>query len=582
MVIEMRLRVNTNKDGSKNLYVIQSYRDSSGKSTTKIIEKLGTYAELKKLYSDPIVWAKQHIEELNAQNEEERRIISVDFNPSIQLALNGKRLYNGGYLYLQKIYYDLKLDYICRKISAKYKFDYNLNDILRTMIFGRILFPASKLSTFEQCQNLIEPPTFELHDIYRSLEVIADETNFIQSELYKHSKRLCKRNDKILYYDCTNYFFEIEHESGMRQYGVSKEHRPNPLVQMGLFIDGDGIPLAFDISSGNTNEQKTLIPVEKQIIEDFGNAKFVVCTDAGLSSHANRKFNSIGNRAYITSQSVKKMKAHIRQWCLAPDNWKIKGSRSTFNIGEIMSDEALKEKYYDTLFFKEQWVKENGLEERIIVSFSIKYAEYMKKIRSEQISRAIKAIQNRTVDKARETDCKRFIKRTAVTKGGEIAEEKSYMLDTDRIHDEELYDGIYAVATNLEDPIEAIIAVNKGRWEIEESFRIMKTEFKARPVYLSRDKRIKAHFTTCFIALVIFRYLEKKLGNKYSCRQIIEGLQEMSFLLVDSDGYIPVYTRNSFTDDLHACFPFRTDKQIILKKAMKKIISQSKTGERTT
>ena len=363
---------------------------------------------------------------------------------------------------------------------------------------------------------------------------------------------------------------------------MSKEHRPNPIVEMGLFMDGDGIPLAFDITSGNTSEQKTMIPIERQIIEEFGNAQFVVCTDAGLSSYVNRKFNSIGNRAYITTQSVKKMKTHIRQWCLSPQGWKISESRQTFDIAEIMANEMLKEQYYETVFYKERWINENGLEERIIVSFNVKYAEYTKALRNEQLCRAVKAIRNHTVDRTRETDCKRFIKRCAVTKDGEIAEKNVYAIDEERIFEEEQYDGIYAVATNLEDPVEDVIAVNKGRWEIEESFRIMKNEFKARPVYLSRDNRIKAHFTTCFIALTVFRYMEKYLDHKYSCRQIIEGLQKMNFLLVDSDGYIPTYTRTAFTDDLHTRFPFRTDKQIISKKSMRKIISQSKTAERTT
>ena len=580
--MQMRLIVNTNKDGSRNLYVMQSYRNNNGVSTTKIVEKLGSYAELEKLHPDPIAWAKQYIAQLNAQSDEEQRVASVDFDPTIQLDLNEKRLYGGGYLYLQKIYCDLRLDYICRKISAKYKFDYSLNDILRTMVFGRILFPASKLSTFEQSRDLIEQPSFELHDVYRALEVIADEMYFIQSELYKHSLKLGNRNKRILYYDCTNYFFEIERASGIKQYGVSKEHRPNPIVQMGLLMDGYGIPLAFDITSGNTNEQKTLIPLEQKIVNDFECSQFVICTDAGLSSCANRKFNSIGNRAYITTQSVKKMKSHIRQWCLSPEDWDISGSREKYNIAEIMSNEELRKRYHDTIFYKERWINEDGLEQRIIVSFCAKYAEYTKALRLEQLSRAIKAVQNNTVDKHRETDYKRFIKRSAVTEDGEIAKQKFYTVDENRIGDEEQYDGIYAVATNLEDSIESIIAVNKGRWEIEESFRIMKTEFKVRPVYLSRDKRIKAHFTTCFIALMIFRYMEKKLKDKYTSREIIDGLQKMNFLLIDSDGYVPTYTRTEFTDDLHAAFPFRTDMQIVSKKSMRKIISLSKTAERTT
>ena len=571
----MRLRINQNKDGTRNLYVLKSYRAANGKSTTKIVEKLGTYESLLKTHEDPIAWANEYVAELN-RKEKELPVI-VKYQPGVQIKKDEQQLFDGGYLFLQKIYHELRLDYICKKIADKYKFEYSLNDVLSRLVYGRILEPSSKLSTCEYSSRLLEVPSFKLQDVYRALDVIAEESSFIQSEMYKFSKEMGKRNDKILYYDCTNYYFEIEHERGICRYGVSKENRPNPIVQMGLFMDGDGIPLAFCLNEGNTNEQTTLQPLEKQIIEEFGNSKFIVCTDAGLSSVQNRKFNDAADRAFITTQSLKTLKDFQKKWALDPAGWHLSGSSSEYNLNEVLSDEKAESEYHDRIFYKESWFVENGIEQRIIVTYSVKYRNYMRKIREEQICRAEKAISSSgKAEKKRQTDYKRLITKTSLTDNGELADKHIYSLNEERIHEEEMYDGFYAVATNLEDTPETIIEVNKGRWEIEESFRIMKSEFHARPVYLRKDNRIKAHFTTCFIALTVFRYLEKKLQKKYSCSRIIDGLNDIKFLKLQDDGYLPAYTRNDFTDDLHDTFGFRTDYQIISKSNMRNIFSKTK------
>lgn len=571
----MRLRINQNKDGTRNLYVLKSYRAANGKSTTKIVEKLGTYESLLKTHEDPIAWANEYVAELN-RKEKELPVI-VKYQPGVQIKKDEQQLFDGGYLFLQKIYHELRLDYICKKIADKYKFEYSLNDVLSRLVYGRILEPSSKLSTCEYSSRLLEVPSFKLQDVYRALDVIAEESSFIQSEMYKFSKEMGKRNDKILYYDCTNYYFEIEHERGICRYGVSKENRPNPIVQMGLFMDGDGIPLAFCLNEGNTNEQTTLQPLEKQIIEEFGNSKFIVCTDAGLSSVQNRKFNDAADRAFITTQSLKTLKDFQKKWALDPAGWHLSGSSSEYNLNEVLSDEKAESEYHDRIFYKESWFVENGIEQRIIVTYSVKYRNYMRKIREEQICRAEKAISSsEKAEKKLQTDYKRLITKTSLTDNGELADKHIYSLNEERIHEEEMYDGFYAVATNLEDTPETIIEVNKGRWEIEESFRIMKSEFHARPVYLRKDNRIKAHFTTCFIALTVFRYLEKKLQKKYSCSRIIDGLNDIKFLKLQDDGYLPAYTRNDFTDDLHDTFGFRTDYQIISKSNMRNIFSKTK------
>lgn len=302
----------------------------------------------------------------------------------------------------------------------------------------------------------MEQPNFELHDIYRALEVISGENEFIQSELYKNSLKISKRNTGVLYYDCTNYFFELEQEDGLKQYGPSKEHRPNPIVQMGLFMDGDGIPLAFNITSGNTNEQTTLTPLEEKILEDFKLSKFIVCTDAGLASNANRKFNDKEERAFITTQSIKKLRKHLMEWALDENGWKLTNDSKKYNIKDIDKNEDL---YKDKIFYKERWINENDLEQKLIVTYSIKYRNYQQQIRNSQIERAKQAIKNNSIklDKCNQNDYKRFVNKTNITKDGEIANTKILSLNTEQIEKEEKFDGFYGVCTNLDDNAEEII-----------------------------------------------------------------------------------------------------------------------------
>ena len=570
----MRLSISKSKN-STSLYVIKSTYEN-GVHSSKIVEKLGTVDELSKKLNgqDPIEWAKKYIDELNRKEKEEKLDVIVKYSTSKIIPKNEQRSFNGGYLFLQRIYHQLGIHKICNNLSTKYKFDFDLNSILSRLLYARIIFPASKLATLQLSKQFIEQPNFELQHIYRALEIIAKETNFIQSSLYNNSLKVTKRNTGVLYYDCTNYFFEIEQEEGLKQYGPSKEHRPNPIVQMGLFMDGDGIPLAFNINKGNTNEQLTLKPLEKKILSDFNLSKFIVCTDAGLASKTNREFNNERDRAFITTQSIKKLKKHLMEWALDPTGWKLACGEKNYDISKL-DEEHDKEK----IFYKERWIKEDGLEQKLIVTYSLKYRNYQRQIRNSQIERAHKTIDLNPgkLKKCNPNDYKRFIEVNCCTKDGELADNKVYSINTELIAKEEKFDGFYAVCTNLEDEAAAIIKVNQNRWEIEECFRIMKSEFKARPVYLSRDDRIEAHFTTCFIALILYRFLEKKLGSKYTCSEIVNGLRNMNFYEVKGEGYVPNYTRTDFTDDLHEAFGFRTDYQIVSVSQMKKIFKSTKS-----
>lgn len=575
------MRINKTKSKNQEHYSIIQDINKNGKRTTRVYENLGNLEMLKQRAGneDPLVWLDNYVKDLNRKCKEERMPIIIRKDPSKIIDKNIQTSFNVGYLFLQDIYYKLKLDKICNKIAGQYQFKFDLNEIFSKLIYSRVLFPASKLKTLELSKRLLEQPNFDYQHIERALPVLCDNMDFIQSELYKNSNEYMERNNKILYYDCTNYYFEIEEEDGLKQYGKSKENRPNPIVQMGLFMDGNGLPLAFDLSPGNTNEQTTLQPLEKKIIKDFEFSEFVVCTDAGLASNANRKFNNINNRKFVTTQSIKKLKKHLKDDALdLTKGWRLSGSSKTYNISKLRTDEKLIEKYRDKTFYKERWIKEDGLEQRLIITYSVKYQEYQKNIRNNQINRAKKIIASNPdkLKKPKQNDPKRFIKTFNVTKDGELAEKSIYAINQSVIDEEVKYDGLYAVCTNLEDSVEDIIRVNHRRWEIEESFRIMKTDFKSRPVYHTKDEMIKAHFLTCFLALVIYRYVEKKLDEKYTAPEIIDTLRDMNLKLENSDSYIPNYIRTDLTDALHNKFGFRTDFEVISEKNIKKILKQTK------
>lgn len=575
----MRIR----KVNTKNTvqYAIIQDITKNGKRTTKVYENIGNYEKLKLRAGDmePLEWLNNYVKELNEKSKINQLPIIIKKYENKQIEKDEQFLFNGGYLFLQQIYYGLGLDTICEKIENKYRFKYNLNSILSNLIYGRILYPASKFKTKELCKKFLEQPCIEYNHILRGLEVISKESDFIQSKLYNNSDKYMKRNNKILYYDCTNFFFEIEEEDDLRKYGKSKENRPNPIVQMGLFMDGDGIPLSFDITPGNTNEQITLKPLEKKIINEFNMSNLVVCTDAGLASVANRKFNNTDLRKFITTQSIKKLKEHLKTEALdLSKGWKLPGIEKMFDISKLRIDQKLMEQFKNKTFYKERWINENGLEQRLIITFSVKYQEYQRHIRNKQIDRAKKLIEKnpKKIGKAKQNDPKRFITITNTTSNGEAAQETYYSINNSAIEEEAKYDGLYAVCTNLEDSVEDIIKVNHRRWEIEESFRIMKNEFKSRPVHLSREDRIKAHFITCFLSLVIYRFLEKKTDEKYTVSELLETLRNMYFYKEKNVGYFPAYTRTDITDLLHEKFGFRTDYEIITENNFEKILKQTK------
>ena len=577
----MRIRTTTTKNG-RLFYVIKTYYDSQGIEHSMTVEKLGNEHDIREKYGqDPDVWAKDYVRKLNEKERLENEAITLTFSPAKRLSKDYRYEYQIGYLFLQKLYHELRLDRICKEISNRHAFQYDLNEILSRLLYGRILEPDSKRATCLFAKTLLEQPSFKEHQVYRALSVLAEESDFIQEQVYSNSFALGKRHTGVIYYDCTNFFFETEQadEDGLRAYGKSKENRPLPLVEMGLFIDHDGIPLAFSIHPGNTNEQVTLRPLEKRLLTDLGMAKFVVCTDAGLASMANKRFNNMQDRAYITTQSLKKLKQPHKDWALGPQGWSLcgekrgRGRRKTYDLREL---DPVKD--FEKTFYKECLVDRGDFEETLVVTFSLKYQQYQRAIRQGQIDRAQRAIDRGDAKRGKRNpqDHRRFIEKIATTEDGEVAEQITCRIDQARIREEEQYDGFYAVAHNLDDAPEEIIRVNHQRWQIEECFRIMKSEFEARPAYVSLRDHIEAHFLTCYLALVLYRYLEKRLGGRFTCSQLIGTLQDMSVREVLGEGYLPNYMRTDITDALHDAFGFRTDFHIITSKQMKKIVRSSK------
>lgn len=589
----MKLTISRSKN-AESYYVQKSYRTDSGKSSTRTVERLGTIEEVRARFGEENTMeaVKAYIRELTKADKEQSRDVLVKLSQGKMIRKGERRCFNGGYLFLQKVYHELGLDRICRRLERKRRNKYDLDGILSTLLYTRVLYPGSKLSSLEDAGRFIEQPEADIHQVYRALSLLAEESDDIQAAVYKNSLKFGPRQDKVIYYDCTNYYFESEEEGGLRQYGHSKENRPNPIVQMGLFVDMDGIPLAFCVNPGNTAETTTLKPLEDKLRDKFGLSKVVVCTDGGLASYENRRNDHAGERAFITVQSLKRLEGHLQDWATETKGWRAvlfdgaenpRLSEDEYDIEELDPKE-----YADILFCRERWItvgkKGRELEQRLIVTFSFKYREYLRHVRGRQVSRAEGIIRRGAAGKRgkSQNDPGRFIKSESCTADGELAQYNSYSLNQEMIDQESRFDGFYGICTDLGDDAPAIIRTNGGRWIIEDCFRITKTDLEARPVCLQRDDRIKAHFLTCFLALILYKYLAKKVnrgGRHFSPDEIISTLRDMNFVSVAGEGYIPTYTRTDLTNNLHGSAGFRTDTQIVSKQRMKTIISLTKKSQ---
>ena len=587
-----RIKVTKSKN-SESFYIIDDFTDpKTRKHSTFIVERLGSLSSLKSKYdtdSREVVLdnLKQYVYKLREQDKENKAIVSINFTPSQLIPLDDERLYNLGYMYFKNILFSLGIKDICQQITDRHKFQFDLTSIVSDLVNTRIIYPGSKRSSFKDAHHFLDVPQYQLEDVYRSLPVLADERYFVEKELYLNSSSMFERNNSVLFYDCTNFYFEIEEENDFLKYGKSKENRPNPIVQYGLFMDANVLPIADMTFEGNKNEQFSLRELEKQIEKDFQFSRFIVCADAGLNGWENKVYNDKkAHGAYIVTQPIKKLKKKLKDWATNPEGWRLLGHNKVFNIDEV--DDAIVidgvEYRTDTLiFYKDRWEKDTKkteqskqkytLEEHIIVSFSTKYRKYQRRIRNKKLERARRLLKNPgKLDTKNPRDPRYYIQRMDTTQHGEVAEETAYSIDESKILDDMKYDGLYAVATDLEDSdISMIIKANKQRWEIEESFEIMKSEFKTRPVYVKKDDAINGHLLTCFIALLIYRILEKEfLKEKYTCQEIIDTLRALNLTHIGGSNYIPSFKRTKLVDELVQIFGFQPSRELITQKNLKK------------
>ncbi|MGN1363315.1 MAG: IS1634 family transposase [Methanobrevibacter sp.] len=598
----MRISYSKTKN-SINYYVIDDY-NRNGKRTTKIIEKIGNYNKVSELANkdniDIDTWLNIYLndykEKHNNSTQLEKVIIEKYSNKLIPKDVINK--FNIGYLFLKDIYYSLKINQIVKSITKKYKFEFDLNEVLSNLVFSRIIYPSSKLKTYELSQKFIETPKYNLENLYRGLTYLNNDLDYIQKELYNNSKTIVDRNTKIMYFDCTNYYFDINEETDFQKYGHGKDGKAKPLVGMGLFMDGHGLPIAMNLFPGNENETKHLIPLQEEISKEFNleDKQTIICTDAAMCTDEIKQFNIKDGRAFVITQSIKKLKQTYKDEVFKDDNWHIVGDlKHVYKLNDILNDEYKSKEYYETIFYKIVQTETAHVVQDLIVTFQIKYRDYLRNVRDGQIQRAKNKIGSSKGEKLKlsnnQNDYRRLIKEEvkAINEDKNNKEDNSlneskkndkyiysYSINEDIVKEEEKYDGYYGITTNLTGDISEILAISKNRWEIEESFRILKTDFDSGTIHLSREDRIKAHFLTCFISLLIYRILENKLNYKYTNNQIIEKLKEMEVYEEKGSGYSPAYVRNDLTDDLHDLFGFRTDYEIVPYENFKKIFTQIK------
>lgn len=596
-------------------YIQQGFRNGK-KTTTKNIKRLGKHSELLLITDDPLEYAKNEVKKMNEEYRSGRSefIVTMDFNeriPSTDSPCSNSTSLNIGYLYLKDIYAKLNLSDFFKSVSSDRKITYDCNKICQFLTYARILDPASKYGTYDKLDTYYEKPQVEYQHMIRFLNILDRNSDKYLKHLFDNSENIVKRDTSVMYYDCTNYFFETEKPDeeivdevtgeiilGLRQFGISKENKTSPIVEMGLIMDSRGIPISMCIHPGNTNEQLTAVPLEKEVIKMTGNKKFIYCADAGLGSYNIRKFNDMGGRAYIVTQSVKKLGQEIKDIVFNDSNYRLLSNDDAITLKEMRTfnkKDANNLSLYNDFAYKvipantamdtglyEEKVYKNGrtkkvkakgtLHQYIIVTFSRKMMEYQRTIRERQLERAKKLLRLKDPEKIKKgpNDIRRFLKNTS-------SDTANYVLDMDKIHEEEKYDGFYAVATNLDDSAKDILAVAQNRYKIEDCFRIMKTNFDARPVFLRKPERIRAHFLICYTALLIYRLMECKLDDNLThvtTSNLIKTLRNMNVVNMDDMYYKSIYSGSQALDALERCFELQLNRKYYRPSDLNKIVKK--------
>lgn len=569
-----------------NLHIVPSGKDDAilyyavsirkGKKTTsKNVRRIGRLSELKKEYTDPIAHFRAEAKRLTDEGKSEP---SFEIPANVMLNPMKKRRIMLGYIFPQSVYYSLGLNTVMRSIRNESKVTYDFNRIMRDLVIGRVLSPLSKSSTYEKAFSFPESPDYDLQHVYRSLSLMAKNFDLIEEKAFKGMKKYADVDTSVTYYDCTNFYFEIEEEDGFRTYGKSKENRPNPIVQMGLFLDRNGLPISMCINPGRMNEQKTMIPLEKLMTERFGIEKFVVCADCGLSGKRNLRFNSTENHGFVVTKSLKKVSEDVRARLMGDGGWKRFGDASgrLYSLKEIREDANLR----DVIFYHDEKfaMGSDGFEERIVTTYCGRLREYQRSVRERQLQRAMELVRQGKIRKGvNQNDVRRFIVVDSVTENGEVAEKKVFSIDRERFEEESEYDGFYAVTTDLDDDPGEIIRINRGRWEIEESFRIMKSDFDGRPVFVSREDRIRAHFLTCYLAFMIFRIIEQKLNKgdvRYTDPEILRTLRD--YEAIDAESFYVGAMEGKAVRALESTFGLVGSMTAFSKAQFRRLVARSK------
>lgn len=616
------MKLNYDRKSKDPTYFIQMGIRNGKKTTTKNVKRIGKHSELLSVTSDPLAYAIKQVEEFNKEYKEGKVDLSIKIDTNEKLTAteniaSKSAMLNVGYFILQDIYHDLKIKEFWGEVQKHYKVTFNFNDINRFLTFARILDPRSKLGTFDRLDFYYERPSFGYQHILRFLDVLEDHYDQYLEHLFINSENVFKRNTSTCYFDCTNFYFESDGEDdeyvddvtgemlkGLRKFGPSKDHKPNPLVQMGLFMDGNGIPISMCINSGSDNEQTCAVPLEKKITKMFQGKPFIYCADAGLGSYNIRKYNSMGGRAFIITQSVKKLSDTLKKAVFNDFDYRKLSDNEPVTISSMKEFDRFAPEnlplYNDTVYkvltadkavdvgLYEEKIYKNGntrmvkskamLKQQVIITFSRKSLEYQRHIRNAQIERARKIINEKNVEDIKKgpNDVTRFIKRTSIGKNGEKASDH-YALDQSVIENEEMYDGYYAIATNLNDDAKAILKINSQRYKIEECFRILKTYFSARPAHHRKRERIIAHFEVCYTALLIYRLLENKLdqyGTHFTTGNILETLQNMNVMNTQEAFYSAAYSSSQVCTALNGVFDLGLDKKYYLPKELNKKIKK--------
>lgn len=596
-------------------YIQQGFRNGK-KTTTKNIKRLGKHSELLLITDNPLEYAKNEVKKMNEEYRSGRSefVVTMDFNeriPSTDSLYSNSTSLNIGYLYLKDIYAKLNLSDFFKSVSSDRKITYDCNKICQFLTYARILDPASKYGTYDKLDTYYEKPQVEYQHMIRFLDILDRNSDKYLKHLFDNSENIIKRDTSVMYYDCTNYFFETEKPDeeivdevtgeiilGLRQFGISKENKTSPIVEMGLIMDSRGIPISMCIHPGNTNEQLTAVPLEKEVIKMTGNKKFIYCADAGLGSYNIRKFNDMGGRAYIVTQSVKKLGQEIKDIVFNDSNYRLLSNDDAITLKEMRTfnkKDANNLSLYNDFAYKvipantpmdtglyEEKVYKNGrtkkvktkgtLHQYIIVTFSRKMMEYQRTIRERQLERAKKLLRLKDPEKIKKgpNDIRRFLKNTS-------SDTANYVLDMDKIYEEEKYDGFYAVATNLDDSAKDILAVAQNRYKIEDCFRIMKTNFDARPVFLRKPERIRAHFLICYTALLIYRLMECKLDDNLThvtTSNLIKTLRNMNVVNMDDMYYKSIYSGSQALDALERCFELQLNRKYYRPSDLNKIVKK--------